>query len=152
MPGDLNLLLLNGQGSPVGEWNRSLPDTPRGNSGTAEPAAGPVVPLFPQPPYFRGNDIRRLSSSHVSCFLHTTSEKRGIRAGIRGSSPAGTGGVTFSDVTAIGRRGDGNSCQGRVPAGQFSGFPPAAGDPGRLKPGLSQGHELRVFKKIICCR
>jgi hypothetical protein len=85
-----------------------LPDTevipvksPFGNSGTSEPAAGPVVPLFPQPPVFGGHNSR----------------KRGIRTGIIEKSPAGMGEVIFGEVTSVERRrrcgsDEGGSCPG----------------------------------------
>lgn len=35
------------------------PENPCRNSGTTDPAAGPVVPLFPQPPFFRGHNSEK---------------------------------------------------------------------------------------------
>ncbi len=35
------------------------PETPCGNSGTSGPATGPVIPLFPQPPDFRGHNSQK---------------------------------------------------------------------------------------------
>jgi len=64
---------------------------------TTEPHAGPVVPVFPQPPDFRG---------------HNPGKHRN-RAGMNGSSPAGTSEVAFSDVTgAESRGGPGLGCGG----------------------------------------
>jgi hypothetical protein len=37
----------------------SHPEIPRRNSGTTEPAAAPVVPLFPQPPDIRGHNSQK---------------------------------------------------------------------------------------------
>jgi hypothetical protein len=61
------------------------PENPCRNSGTTGPAEGPVVPLFPQPPFFRGHN-----SANV-----------GNRAGIIPCSMAGMGEVIFSNVTVI---------------------------------------------------
>ena len=59
------------------------PENPFGNSGTTEPAASPVVPLFPHPRYFRGHN----------------SEKCGTGTGITGRSLTGTNKVIYSRVT-----------------------------------------------------
>lgn len=63
--------------------------TPQVNSSTSEPAMGPVVPLFPHLPNFRGHN----------------SGKRGNRAGIIERYPVGTNEVIFSSVTRTKNKG-----------------------------------------------
>jgi len=69
------------------------------------PTKSPVVRVLPHPNFCRGNNVRRLSSSHVSCFQHSPSEKHGNSPGTDQGFTTGNGEVTYSSVLlASGRR------------------------------------------------
>jgi hypothetical protein len=77
---------------------------PCGNSGTSEPAASPVVPLFPRLPDFRGHNFRKMRN----------------RDGIIERSPAGKDEVICSDVTAAERGREWGLGRGRGPDGRYA--------------------------------
>jgi hypothetical protein len=88
----------------VGLSGLSRSKNPCGSSGTSEPAASPVVPLFPRPPEFRGHNFRKMRN----------------RAGIIKRSPAGTDEVIFSNVMMTGSRRGCGLGRGRGAAGGYA--------------------------------